>query len=79
MVCTMLLEKTATPMLPYLQSVDMGSLEKGPEHVPTLEKVEEVIGNLMEMGKTQGLVAENGERTETKKIIDEKGLYELGP
>lgn len=56
-------------------STDMGRLEKGPEHVPTLKEVEEVIGNLIDMGKTKGLVVENAERTIRNKVVDEKGLY----
>ncbi len=56
-------------------STDKGRLEKGPDHVPTLEEVEAVIGNLMDMGETKGLVAENAERTIRNKIVDEKGLY----
>lgn len=67
--------QNAAPAQPIV--ADAGALEKGREHIPTPEEVHAVMGALMNVGRRSGLVREDGEATETKKTVDDKGLYEL--
>ncbi len=66
---------SAAPTQP--NTIDSGALEKGPEHIPDLQEVNAVMGALINIGKQDGLVSENGEIKVTKQTMDEKGLYEL--
>ncbi len=47
------------------------------EYVPTPEEVHVIFGALIETGKNTLLVAKDAVPKETKRVVDEKGLYEL--
>ncbi|MCX6733809.1 MAG: hypothetical protein NTX63_03260 [Candidatus Peregrinibacteria bacterium] len=70
-------DEAETPVSAAPNTSDAGTLEKGPEHIPTPEEIHAVMGALMNAGRRAGLVREDGEHTETKRTVDEKGLYEL--
>lgn len=75
-------EMVASPVTPTVTPViytttDAGALEKAPEHIPTPEEVHAVFGALMNIGKRDKLVKEDGQPTVLKQTMDDKGLYTL--